>query len=287
MSKAALVEEIKNLQRRDPESKQAWWEFCDAQLGGARDPNRHDESQLLRFLGRDGASGGGGGAARSGTRNSGGGFMHHGAGGFIGGAAAYGPASAAIPLASPINGPGGKHLYAASLPPLQPPQLSSEDLVAFVKTGQKTSTRWKLAWQAFCNAQGSHYYDPARCESSQIQEFIEYCADCVLYHVQPESTPVHGGTGDGTKNSQKRHAGEFQSAVQHHSGKQPLNKRARNATVSDPVKADLVERIKEFQRRDVASKELWWAFTDNHHDGTHDPARLEGHVLEEFLAMNT
>ena len=48
--KAALVKQVKNLQRSDTESSLAWRDYCDQQLGGVRDPNRHEAGALQTFL---------------------------------------------------------------------------------------------------------------------------------------------------------------------------------------------------------------------------------------------
>jgi len=51
--KAALVEQVKSLQRRDEQTKKQWWQFCkkNGQGGSADyDPNRHDEQFLAHFL---------------------------------------------------------------------------------------------------------------------------------------------------------------------------------------------------------------------------------------------
>lgn len=44
-----LVDQIKELQRTDPEAKWKWGEYCDS-LGGMRDPSRHDTATLEKFL---------------------------------------------------------------------------------------------------------------------------------------------------------------------------------------------------------------------------------------------
>jgi len=49
-SKEELVAEVKALQRSDPAIKQAWWDLCESDLGGVKDPNRHDEDILQNFL---------------------------------------------------------------------------------------------------------------------------------------------------------------------------------------------------------------------------------------------
>ena len=52
MDKAALVDAVKNLQRSDPAIKQAWWDHCDADLGGVKDPNRHEDSGVVHSFSR-------------------------------------------------------------------------------------------------------------------------------------------------------------------------------------------------------------------------------------------
>ena len=49
-NKAALVKQLKNLQRSDTESSLAWRDYCDQKLGGVRDPNRHEAGSLQTFL---------------------------------------------------------------------------------------------------------------------------------------------------------------------------------------------------------------------------------------------
>jgi len=48
--KASLVEKVKTLQRRNPQAKEAWWAWCDTYGQGNRDPSRHDERALQKFL---------------------------------------------------------------------------------------------------------------------------------------------------------------------------------------------------------------------------------------------
>ncbi|CAJ1394384.1 unnamed protein product [Effrenium voratum] len=48
--KEACVQKIKTLQRSSEDAKRLWWEFCDLQQGGVRDPTRHDVRVLQEFL---------------------------------------------------------------------------------------------------------------------------------------------------------------------------------------------------------------------------------------------
>jgi len=48
--KQALVDRIKTFQRADPSQKEAWGSHCDINLGGVRDPARHDAVTLQDFV---------------------------------------------------------------------------------------------------------------------------------------------------------------------------------------------------------------------------------------------
>eukprot|EP00411_Alexandrium_monilatum_P071112 CAMPEP_0175570556 /NCGR_PEP_ID=MMETSP0096-20121207/42054_1 /TAXON_ID=311494 /ORGANISM="Alexandrium monilatum, Strain CCMP3105" /LENGTH=158 /DNA_ID=CAMNT_0016873945 /DNA_START=31 /DNA_END=504 /DNA_ORIENTATION=- len=47
---SALVDKVKRLQRSNGPAKQAWIAYCDEELGGKHDPNRHPASALQAFL---------------------------------------------------------------------------------------------------------------------------------------------------------------------------------------------------------------------------------------------
>merc|ERR1719223_2169099 len=49
-------------------------------------------------------------------------------------------------------------------------------------------------------------------------------------------------------------------------------------------KAELVSRVKEFQRSGEEATEAWWAFCDQHMGGVRDPARHEASSILTFLA---
>eukprot|EP00408_Alexandrium_pacificum_P010592 CAMPEP_0171215144 /NCGR_PEP_ID=MMETSP0790-20130122/31517_1 /TAXON_ID=2925 /ORGANISM="Alexandrium catenella, Strain OF101" /LENGTH=257 /DNA_ID=CAMNT_0011680891 /DNA_START=68 /DNA_END=839 /DNA_ORIENTATION=- len=48
--KDGLVGKIKAFQRSSPDAKEIWGAYCDAHLGGIRDPNRHDKDVLMQFV---------------------------------------------------------------------------------------------------------------------------------------------------------------------------------------------------------------------------------------------
>nr|ACU45151.1 unknown [Prorocentrum minimum] len=49
-AKDLLVEQVKIFQQLGDLQKKAWWEHCDLNLGGIRDPSRHDASVLQNFV---------------------------------------------------------------------------------------------------------------------------------------------------------------------------------------------------------------------------------------------
>merc|ERR1719240_1532562 len=55
-----LAMRVKAYQKQGEREKNAWHTFCDAHLGGIRDPSRHDAATLQRFLATHQAQGGGG-----------------------------------------------------------------------------------------------------------------------------------------------------------------------------------------------------------------------------------
>eukprot|EP00933_Yihiella_yeosuensis_P082147 TRINITY_DN95924_c0_g1_i1.p1 TRINITY_DN95924_c0_g1~~TRINITY_DN95924_c0_g1_i1.p1 ORF type:complete len:244 (-),score=30.96 TRINITY_DN95924_c0_g1_i1:108-839(-) len=51
-AKDALVAKIKGFQRSSERAKHSWWDYCETNLGGVRDPMRHDVSLLEAFVAR-------------------------------------------------------------------------------------------------------------------------------------------------------------------------------------------------------------------------------------------
>jgi len=49
-SVAGVVDKVKEFQKSNPSNKELWHAFCDTELGGNRDPARHDAQTLQRFL---------------------------------------------------------------------------------------------------------------------------------------------------------------------------------------------------------------------------------------------
>merc|ERR1712064_90705 len=48
--KQQLVERVKAFQKQSPDMKELWHQYCDAELGGNRDPSRQPAETLQSFL---------------------------------------------------------------------------------------------------------------------------------------------------------------------------------------------------------------------------------------------
>lgn len=284
----ALAQQVKDLQRSDPECKQAWAEYCDSSLGGTRDPNRHDAGTLQGFLdaytaghlapargkvsyaesvadavapwSRNGASSKGASAsAYSNAPRSGG---KGGSVGSYGGAAnyaSYGGAENYANYGSAVGGAGAGGGMSA-------------DFVGLVKTGQRISSSFKGCWQGYCNAYGNGTMDPAKHEQTYITGFFDYLGQLGLADLA--AAPVAPSVGS------KRSAPSSWSM--------PPAKRtmgvAPQGHAMDDEKTALVDRVKSLQRQNQDIKQAWSVFVDDYHNGTRDPARHSKETLETFLA---
>jgi len=299
--KGSLVDQIKKLQRSSPEAKQAWWDYCDTQLGGIKDPNRHEAPVLAEFIQahqEGGASWSTGGsparasAPQSRRAPSSGGKGYYGTyapawggadswgwgggGGFAGGAGFGGP--------SQWGGAGG-----------------GSQLADFIKTGQRSSAHWKKAWQAYCAAYGTGFNDPARCDEAFIIGFIDYAGQLVSTELGAQddgsaeaNTSVLsrkrtiGVVGGGGFPPAKRGCGggwEAWDAMGGVGGGRGTY--AVGGIPSGTAKAALVDKIKALQRSSPEAKAAWWQFCDDHLGGIKDPMRHEEESLQSFLLQHS
>jgi len=271
MSKAGLVDKVKALQRSDPEIKQAWWDFCEKDLGGVKDPSRHDESVLETFLSWfDGNA-----APAAPVRQA--------------------PRAAARPSQQPVMssrpqlggfGGGGKGMMGGMMSAMMGMGMGgpSDDLAGAIKLGQKHSPAYKAAWSQYCAMYGGGLNDPNRHDPSYIVSFIDYIgqlaqADLGAAAAQAQFMPQpRMGGGMGGKRS-------FDAGYGGHIGEPSRKKAAVSRGGGGDDKAALVDRVKALQRRDPDTKAAWWAFTDEHHGGAHDPNRHDADVLKDFLSQ--
>ncbi|CAE7030672.1 unnamed protein product [Symbiodinium natans] len=146
--KEGLVQQIKNMQRVDPTFKQTWWDFCESQLGGVRDPNRHDESVLGTFLEQ-----------------------------YNTGAIAPSPFRAEEAWWGKGKGKGGGGGYDGGYDMGVWAMMMGGGLADMVKTGQRASYHYRTAWTIYCALYGAGKNDPAKHDEKFIRGFLDYLGE--------------------------------------------------------------------------------------------------------------
>lgn len=264
--KAELVDQVKTIQRADPDSKQAWWDYCDHHLGGVRDPNRHDAGTLGEFVGLYNS----GGAARVGSS--------------LGVVAAKGGAG----KGGGAKGPGGWGGSAWS-PPAWGDAWAAKggsgcgpSLADFVKAGQRASVHWKNAWQTYCALYGRGFNDPSRHDDSHITGFIDYVGQIAFADLQN----VAEEQGVPLERQEAAARGAKRPAAWPAAGEPPAKRAggAAGGAANDQGKSALVDKVKALQRSDPTAKEAWWSYCENSYNGVKDPNRHDAASLEAFLS---
>jgi len=254
-SKQALVDQIKAIQRSNPDAKQAWWTHCDTVLGGVRDPNRHDEGVLSSFIHKYKAGGvarpagavpGAFGAAGAGAYGAAGGYP------MLMQQAAMQAAVAPKGLAAGGAGAGG-----------------GDVLAGFVKEGQRKSPKWREAWQKYCAIYGKNINDPARHSESVLVKFLDFV----------------GGRAVGDLDAQGEQQGiDFERRGIKRAAASEWEPPAKRGATATGETAHLVVQVKELQRSSKDIKEAWWLYCDDKLGGVRDPARHDAATLRSFLA---
>lgn len=282
-----FVKQVKDIQRNDSQGRLAWRHFADEQGGSIHDPAKHDPSVLLNFL-----------------------SQYH-AGVFQG---IQEPPHQLGELFKEAqrNSPAFKNCWAMyvranSLPGNDPAKNSKESLVQFLEyMGQTTSMAMMStmnnagygggmmgmmgggcgkggmkrssgdpqkdalvehiknfqrggpmnmqAWTSFCEQHEFTKLDPARQSIEMLQMF---CASVGI------GSPPSIGWGE------------------------PMMKKPKTAAfIDDPVKAELVDKIKNFQRSAEENKQAWWNYCDQLESKKRDPALHDTEILQEFCGTH-
>merc|ERR1712129_456429 len=247
------------------------------ELGGVKDPNRHDDAKLSAFLSQFGQAPAGR-PARAAPRPqldkfqrpmmsaqvpyfAGGGM------GMMGGKGMGMDMGMGMGMGMPMGGEG--------------------DMAGFIKLGQKQSAAFKESWRTYCAMYGGGVNDPSRHDPTYILGFIDYLGQ--LAQADLGAAAMQAGFSMPSNVPQPRMGGKrsmdagFGGPV---GG--PPQKRQKAAGMpggGDSDTAGLVEKVKALQRRDPELKQAWWAFTDESHGGVHDPNRHEVETLQEFLSQ--
>lgn len=240
------MDQIKNLQRQDSQAKQAWWEYCDNDLGGVKDPNRHDERVLKRFL-ADFNSGRLTGDAREQLPA---GFREP---------AAFRerPRARAAPL--PMRPPARAREQAA--PPSHPPPSRSSMRHAPQASASRSSYQ-----QAPDRYQNSPVAERLRREELNRQALLEKQASYTppaTYYVQ-----LPAGTGSGWA---------------HGSGAPAQAQAPPSFGAATSGGSTLVEFIKTGQRQSGNWKTAWYSFCAVEGTGLSDPAKYDDAFLIRFI----
>lgn len=279
-TKEAYVDQVKTLQRSDPNAKEVWSTYCDTLLGGIKDPNRHDAAVLAGFIsayssGALSASR----AARPSPQPAAAPSWPYGAAP----AAAAWPSTPAWPRAA--AGPAGPG--AAFGKPAEGKDDRRARLADFVKVGQRHSPQfWKVAWTTHCGLYGNGFTDPAKYEESFVTAFIDYVGQLAaadLANTAAENGVALDETGAAAGAGEKR----TMAAPEMPAAKRP----ALGTSVSylagaggDSEKAELVDKVKALQRSNNDAKVGWQSYCDQHGQGVKDPSRHEAASLQAFLA---
>jgi len=147
-----------------------------------------------------------------------------------------------------------------------------QDLVKFIKLGQRKSQGWKSSWEMYCSQKpinGKPMHDPAKHDSSFLEGFFDFVGSMALGRGGMAGGWGMGGMGMGMGAQ----------------GGPPL-KRGPGASSGDPAKDQLVTKIKAYQRQGEAQKQTWYSFCDVHLSGFYDPGRADMDILNMFVQSN-
>jgi len=182
------------------------------------------------------------------------------------------------------------------------------ELVGQVKAWQRMSSGHKQAWYAFCRKAGSQGYDPAHLDALTLQDFLSKAASG---EIQPkggmdsfsrsgggESWGSGGispwdamammnmmfakGVGKG-KGNVAEYSDPAMAMMNMMLAKGGGKGKGKDVEFSDP-KAELVSKVKDWQRLSVAHKQAWHSFCTQNGSADFDPARHDEFTLTTFLS---
>jgi len=242
-----VIERVKALCRSDVAAKSQWCTWCDANLGGTKDPTRMDTETLQQFFHE----------YESGTIS-----------------ALEKRALAAAMQAS----------SAASRPlPKMPDQ---HELAEVIKIGQRVSASWKNAWVLFCKVKGNGVYDPLKHPKEFLQSFLEFLGAHGANGLQdPHATFTMSTLSQATMVPPPKRPC-LGTPQQQHSGVQHADSNNFVAWATDTSEStldELAEDVKKLQRVDPMRKWQWSEFCDQHGGGVKDPMRHNVEMLQAFL----
>eukprot|EP00401_Gymnodinium_catenatum_P066942 CAMPEP_0117523472 /NCGR_PEP_ID=MMETSP0784-20121206/34745_1 /TAXON_ID=39447 /ORGANISM="" /LENGTH=355 /DNA_ID=CAMNT_0005319585 /DNA_START=49 /DNA_END=1116 /DNA_ORIENTATION=- len=142
--------------------------------------------------------------------------------------------------------------------------LVKDDLVSRIKAFQRRGDEQKQAWWSFCDTSLGGVRDPSRHDNMVLQQF------CDQYCIEPTGPP------QAASQAFSNNAGWMGAdpAFANYGG-------GAAAAPMDPMKAHLVQRIKNYQKRGAAEKANWYSLCGK----DLDPARHDVEKLQEFVQI--
>jgi len=140
------------------------------------------------------------------------------------------------------------------------------NLAMAIKSLQKQSPSFKQIWGQFCMSNGGGRMDPNKHEHTFHVQFFE-----ALTGAANGASPMGAGAvaaGPDMNPAKRARMGGMPGMMGMGGG--------------GGEKAKLVERVKNFQKLDPESKELWNCYTDTYLGGNRDPNRHDESTLKEF-----
>jgi len=300
---AALVEQVKSLQRSDPSAKEFWGSYTTSQGGGTRDPNKHTAEFLQGFI--DQYNAGGAAAFQGMGAGAMGGAM--GAGGWGGGddGSVEGLAAKVKEMQrsnanakeqwtafTDLNGAGRRdpskhtpeflqgfidHIQSGHQinPSAAAGNMENPGLGDAFKLLQKKSESFKNHWRQFCTTQGGGRFDPSKHDTAFHMCFIEHISS--LASGGAGSAYQGGGMGGGGMMGPMGASAAPFKMMRNDSGMG-----MGMGASGDPMKDGLINRVKAFQRAGTEQKELWATYVDTYLGGARDPTRHDASTLHEF-----
>merc|ERR1711971_430828 len=260
-----------------PAFKQVWATYCSQFGNGYNDPMRHDLDYHARFFNWL-ASQAGMSMGLSPHHAAGGGMGGHAMGGGKGGMHSMGGGGHSMQQNS------GMGVYGGGAPPQKRMRtddysaagggswsqgVSSGDprkdtLVHSLKAFKRMGDDYKNLWGMYCDTYLGGIRDPARHTTETLQEFI------TNHHVPIVSPGQTGGAPAGMMRATNT------------SAPGPRITHPPITDQMDPMKAQLVQSIKDYQKQGPEAKETWANFAGI----TRDPARHDIGLLKEFATMH-
>jgi hypothetical protein len=142
---------------------------------------------------------------------------------------------------------------------------------ALTKYLQKKSEPFKVVWAQYCNFVGGGVHDPVKHEPMFHIQFFDHLARSSMSNMAgvPGIPPPEGMAVGGAPMKRMRDSDN--------SGPKPV------VSSGDPVKDQLVQRIKNYQKLGQQEKELWWNHCETHLGGVRDPGRHDVATLQDFV----